>query len=200
MTSSPPAGSASSAFSSRLSTARRSMSRSAVAVSCARTIDRGADVLRLKLRLKRCDDVVQQRATCKPLAAGIALAGKVQQVADGRFQGREAGHDFVEHIEAAAIVVDSPPEQAEIQLHRHEAVADLVGDVRRHLPQVSEPIFAGQLAVLRFQLVGQTANLGLQRLVRMLQAVGRFVPGCQHRLQVELVARPARGRLEAGET
>ena len=47
------------------------------------------------------------------LAAWITLAGKVQQVADGRLQRRKAGHDLVEHVNATTIVVDSPPQEAE---------------------------------------------------------------------------------------
>ena len=136
------------------------MSASAVAVSVGGQSISAEMSWAIKLRLQRLQHVVQQARHIDPLAAGIALAGEVQQIADGRFEGRKAGHDFVEHIDAAAIFVDAPPEQAQIELHRHQAVAHLVGDVRCHLPEIGQPIFACQLAVFRFQFIRQTANLG----------------------------------------
>ncbi len=62
-----------------------------------------------------------------------------------------------------------------------------MSDVGRHLPEIGQPVFTGQLAVFRLQLIREPADLGLQRLVRPLQAVGRLVPGSQNRLQVQLL-------------
>src|SRR5262245_1233335 len=120
----------------------------------------------------------------------------MQEVAHGCFQRREAGRNLIEDVQAASVALNSPPQQTEIELHGDEAVADLVRDMRSHLPEVSEAVFAGELTILDVELVGQTANLGRKGLVSVLKAIGGFVPGRENRLEIKLVGRRSacRGR------
>ena len=54
-----------------------------------------------------------------------------------------AGSDIVQHIAGCReSSTDPPPQQAQIQRDRHQVVADFVGDVRGHLPQVGQAILA----------------------------------------------------------
>src|SRR5262249_25782098 len=123
-----------------------------------------ANTLRSKLRLKRVQHVAEEPGDMDTLAPRITLAGKVQQIADGGLQARKTCHDFVEHIQAASVVVDSASQEAEIELHRDQAVANLVSDVRGHLSQIGQTVLARQLPVFDVQLVRQTADLGGERL------------------------------------
>ena len=147
-----------------------------------------------KLRLERLQHVVQQardlalapgadRADWRKCSRSLTVASRAVKPAD----------TLSSTSTLPSIVVDPPPQQAQVELHRHQAVAHLVGHVRRHLAQIGQAIFAGQLAVFRFQLVRQPADFAPQRFVRVLQAVGRLVPGGQNRLQVQLVGRGKAG-------
>jgi hypothetical protein len=61
-----------------------------------------------------------------------------------------------------------------------------MGYVRGHLPQVSQPVLTGQLAVFDLQLVGQAADFVPQRLVRAAEPVGGVVPCGQDRLHIDV--------------
>ena len=82
-----------------------------------------------------------------------------------------------------AIAGNPPPQEAQIQRDGHQIVADLVGDVRCHLPQIGQAILPRQLAILDFQFVRQPLDFLAQGFVRLLQAQRGVVPSRQHGLQ-----------------
>ena len=108
----------------------------------------------------------------------------MQQVVHGRVHGGEPGLDLVQNVQAARVVRNPPPQQAHVERHRDEVVADFVGDVRRHPAQVGQAVFPGKLAILDLQFVGQPADFLAQRLVRVLQLHRRRMPRGENRLQI----------------
>ncbi len=188
------------ALSTRFNTARRSMSRSAVTLRLfgTSTAVRIAWAANCAASASRTSSISARER--KRLPVRIAVRGEVQQVVDHHVQGGEAGGDLVQHVEAAAVAGDPPPQQAQVERHGHEVVAHLVGDVRGHLAQVGQAVLPRQLAVLRLQLPGQLLHLGAERLVRLLQPHRGRVPGGQHRLQVGLLVQFERvgGILQVG--
>ena len=73
-----------------------------------------------------------------------------------------------------------------------------MGHVRGHLPQIGQAIFARQLAIFRFQLVGEAAHFLPQRVVRLLQPQRGAVPGRQHGVQIGIGVELFRFDIETG--
>lgn len=122
----------------------------------------------------------------------------MKQVMDGHVEGTEPRLDFFKHPEAFAVLVETATQKAQVKRDGNEIVSHLVGHVGGHLAQVGQPILAGKLAILRFQLVSQPADFRLECLVSLFQTQRGPVPGGQNRLKISVFIGQQRLAVELG--
>ena len=70
------------------------------------------------------------------------LTGKMKQVSDGRLQGCEASEDFVVDFQAILVGVNAAAKEAQIELDGDKTVPHFMGDMGRHLAEISQAIDA----------------------------------------------------------
>ena len=148
---------ASIALSTMFSTARRSMSRSAATLK-ARRARRStvSDRLRRQLRGQRRAHLA--RSACrsgKPASCGSRSEVKCNRSLTITSRAVKPAAILSKMSRLPESSGNAPPQQAQVERHGDEVVADFVGDVRGHLSQLGQAVFPRQLPVLLLQFVGQ---------------------------------------------
>jgi hypothetical protein len=100
-----------------------------------------------QLRCERLAQLAEQLADRQFFELRVAMRGELQQVIDHGLQARESRPELAGDLQRAGVAAQAAAEQVEIQLHRYQPVADLVGHMRSHLAEVGQPMLTRQLAV-----------------------------------------------------